>query len=145
MTNQRFAIVVIALTLALTGTQALNAQVRVGSASAPVYDNFNSKWLDPSKWTINANCWNRLPMKCVREIQSGQLRLLVRGLGSGSTDSGDQNASSFLAFLNPGSIRSITTTVTVRAADGVACATNPLIGTGKGDGRGQVLQHRKRE
>ena len=72
MTDQQKTVTVLFLTL-LTASLAplLNAQVRSGLIT-PVYDNFNSQWLDPNKWETTANCWNGLPLECVREIQNGQ-------------------------------------------------------------------------
>lgn len=128
----------VALLAALIGTLTVSAQVRKDSDEdrkdsdvVPVYDNFNSRWLDPSKWVPTANCWNGLPLECVREIQNGQLRLAIRSFGASNSDSGDLQTASFLLFANPTSIRSITATVTVVAAVEGPCATNPFVSTAK--------------
>jgi hypothetical protein len=60
---------------------AATAQVQNGSDIVGVYDNFNSKWLDPTKWTTGPKLLGRgRTLECVREVQSGQLRLSVREL-----------------------------------------------------------------
>jgi hypothetical protein len=131
MTDQQKTVTVLFLTL-LTASLAplLNAQVRSGLIT-PVYDNFNSQWLDPNKWETTANCWNGLPLECVREIQNGQLRLAIRAMGSQNSDFGDQQTASFLQFANPGAVKSITATVTVRSANGALCPSNSFVGTAK--------------
>jgi hypothetical protein len=98
-----------------------------------VYDNFNAQWLDPGKWTPGPNCgnWGNGGLDCVREIQNGQLRLSIRNSGATNSDSGNQIATSNLAFNSTSPYRAIAVTATVRNANGGSCATNPYVGTGR--------------
>jgi len=124
----------VALMTVLIGALTLSAQVRNGSdteVDTEVYDNFNSKWLDPNKWTPMGDCWGGKALECVREIQDGKLRLAIRGVGDRNSDSGDQFASSFLGFNSAVPFHSITATVTIRSANGGTCSTNPFTGVAK--------------
>src|SRR5258708_39796937 len=68
-------------------------------------------------------------MECVREIQDGQLHLAHRGFGNRDSDVGFQFGSASLYFIDPSSITSITTDLTVRSIQEVACAANPEFGS----------------
>ena len=99
-------------------------------AQKPVpYDNFNHALLDPTKWTLPAcSQANGQEMECVREIQHGQLHLAHRGFGNRDSDAGFQFGSASLYFIDPSSINSITTDLTVRSIQEVGCAANPEFG-----------------
>jgi hypothetical protein len=38
------------------------------------YDNFTTRFLDPTKWSTFGACFTFSFLECVREIQNGQLR-----------------------------------------------------------------------
>ena len=104
----------VALAQKATGTSA--------SSSLKLYDNFNSAYLDPSKWTMAWQC-GAPAMECVREIENGQLRLRVRAFGATNSDSGNGFGNSSVNFINPG-VSDISAQVTVRNANPQDCATN---------------------
>ena len=112
---------------ALFGNFVLSAHAQMSL----VYDNFNSQWLDPSKWATGSNCRGDGGLDCVREIQNGQLRLSIRNSGATNSDNGSQVATSDLAFSSKLPYRAIAVTVTVRNAGGGSCPTNPYVGSGR--------------
>ena len=112
---------------ALFGTLTSSAHAQISL----VYDNFNSHWLDPTRWTPGPNCGGGGALDCVREIQNGQLRLSIRNSGTTNSDSGSQVTTSDLAFKSKVPYRAIAVTVTVRNASGGTCPTNPYVGSGR--------------
>jgi hypothetical protein len=115
----------ITLSVSLTVARGVAAQTGGSNQTAGIYDNFNGQWIDPSRWLTGApSCWG-LSLECVREIQDGQLRLLVRNLGWNGGNSGTQWSQSDLYFPAANNITSITADVTVRQAKGTDCVLNP--------------------
>jgi len=108
----------------------LGVMTEAASAQKPIpYDNFNHALLDPLKWTLPAcSQANGQEMECVREIQDGQLHLAHRGFGNRDSDVGFQFGAASLYFIDPSSITSITTDLTVRSIQEVGCAANPEFG-----------------
>ena len=106
-----------------SGLQQTNSPQSQLSWSEKLYDNFNGKWLDPTKWqAANPSCWGNI-LECVREIQDGKLRLALRSFGASNSDSGVQWSESEVYFVNPNALTSITADVNVRFR-GTACPTN---------------------
>jgi hypothetical protein len=115
----------VALFAALAITIQLSAQTGGANQASGVYDNFNEKWIDPARWLTGApGCWGA-SLECVREIQNGQLRLLVRNIGYTGQNSGTDWSQSDLYFPAANNITSITADVTVRQAHGTDCPLNP--------------------
>src|SRR5712664_3452696 len=80
------------------------------SAGLVLYDDFKGRLLDPSKWSTFSACFttNGLELECVREIESGKLRLAHRNFGNRDTDTGFQFGDANVPFANPSVIKSIT-------------------------------------
>jgi hypothetical protein len=95
-----------------------------------LYDDFNQRFLNPSKWNTNNACFttNGLEQECVREIQVGQLRLAHRNFGNRDTDQGNQFGLANVFFAHPARIKSITTEMTVIRTAESPCPANPDFG-----------------
>lgn len=89
------------------------------------YDDFNKKWLDPTKWYPSSNCWTGQAEECIKEISNGQLRLAVGNFGGSSTNDDGQFAQSEIYFVDPWNISSITADMTINSFSGVSCPANP--------------------
>jgi hypothetical protein len=100
-----------------------------------LYDDFNQRFLNPSKWSTNTACFttNGLEQECVREIQNGQLRLAHRNFGNRDTDQGSQFGGANVFFAHPARIKSITTEMTVIRSAESPCPANPDFGGGSAD------------
>src|SRR5262245_66629589 len=72
-----FVFLVCALAIAVP----VSAQTQQNS-DLRLYDAFNQKFLDPTKWATSSPCFTWTVLECLREIQHGQLRLAVRGSGA---------------------------------------------------------------
>lgn len=95
------------------------------------YDNFDHKFLSPSLWNPQPACFTRedgLELECVRQIQDEKLHLAHRSFGQRSSNTGLQNGQALIDFVNPASIKSITTDIIVRSVEEVPCAANPGFG-----------------
>jgi hypothetical protein len=94
------------------------------------YDNFNHKFLDPSRWNSVPACYAGagLEMECIRTIEDGRLHLAHRTFGQRDSDTGLQVGIAQVGFVNSASIKSITADVVVRNVDEVPCAVNPAFG-----------------
>jgi hypothetical protein len=124
MTRPRLTLGAIAVLFTLLGMLALKAQAQQDSGLVPVYDDFNSKWLDPNKWQpINPSCWGNV-LECVREVRNGKLRLAARNFGATDSDSGIQWSETEVNFINPNAVTSVTADVNVRSFSGIGCLTN---------------------
>jgi hypothetical protein len=95
-----------------------------------LYDDFSQTLLSPLKWITGGACYssNFNEMECVRAIQTGKLLLAHRNFGQRDSDTGNQYGSSFLNFINPAPIKSITADIVVHAIEEVPCAANPQFG-----------------
>src|SRR5258706_14241643 len=92
-----------------------------------LYDSFNNRFLDPSKWLAQWQCGGTV-MECVREIQDEHLRLRVRAYGATDSNVGTQFGSSGLTLAS-NSVTDIATDLVVRRSTADACSTNPgLVG-----------------
>ena len=106
------------VTVSKAGSQQIPAH-----GGGMLYDDFNSKWLNPTKWQpMYTGCWNNV-LECVREIRDGKLRLEVRNFGATNSDSDIQFSESEVYFVNPNAVTSITADVTARFS-GIGCSTN---------------------
>ncbi|GEM_PF-5195364 len=105
-------------------------------------DTFAAKFLDPAKWALIPTCsatqfldtnasFNLLD--CARQIQSGELRLMVKAYGHSDTDTDRQFGPSELYFSNPNAIHGISLSFLIAHVEPVGCPTNPT------DSFGQVL------
>lgn len=89
-----------------------------------LYDNFDERFLNPSRWSLSGACASRSVLECVREIQDDKLRLAVRSYGATDSNQGNGFASSELHFPNPIPIKTIAAALTVRQASGTGCPAN---------------------
>lgn len=89
-----------------------------------LYDNFDERFLDPSRWSLSGACASPSVLECVREIQDDKLRLAVRSYGATNSNHGNGFASSELHFANPIPIKTIAAALTVRQASGTGCPAN---------------------
>jgi hypothetical protein len=94
-----------------------------------LYDNFNHKFLSPSRWAY-AICYagNGLELECVREIQDEQLHLAHRSFGQTDSNTGLQGGAALVGFANSASIKSIRMDLIVRNVLESPCAANPGFG-----------------
>lgn len=100
------------------------------SAGLVLYDNFNQKFLDPTKWSTFGACFTFSFLECVREIQDGHLRLAVRNYGATNSNDGNQYGPSELHFINPAPIRTIAAQLVVRRTSGQSCPANLGVSSG---------------
>ncbi len=92
-----------------------------------LYDSFDNRFLDPSKWLAQWQCGGTV-MECVREIQEDQLRLRVRAYGATDSNVGTQFGGSGLTLASS-SVTDIATDLIIRRSTADACSTNPgLVG-----------------
>jgi hypothetical protein len=92
-----------------------------------LYDSFDNRFLDPSKWLAQWQCGGTV-IECVREIQEDQLRLRVRAYGATDSNVGTQFGSSGLTLASS-SVTDIATDLIIRRSTADACSTNPgLVG-----------------
>jgi hypothetical protein len=101
------------------------------STNLVLYDNFDERFLDPSKW-YGLTAANDRTLEFVREIQDDRLRLAVRTYGATNSNQGNQFGQSELHFTNPASVRSIATEFAIRRASALGCPTNPGMPSGGG-------------
>jgi hypothetical protein len=64
-------------------------------AQLVLYDDFNSRFIDPGKWVVNQS-GNDSSREYVREIQSNRLRMAIRNYGDTNSDSGGRFDGTFL-------------------------------------------------
>jgi hypothetical protein len=95
-----------------------------------MYDNFNQRFLNPSKWLISSPCFTWTVLECAREIQDGHLRLEVRGYGATNSNTGNQYGESELHFLNPNRVKGIATQLVVRRTSAANCAASTDFNSG---------------
>lgn len=94
------------------------------SPNLVLYDNFDEKFLNPSKWSLYGACFTWSVLECVREIQDDKLRLAVRSYGATNSNQGNGYGPSELHFTNPTPIKTIAASLTVRQASGTGCPAN---------------------
>jgi hypothetical protein len=106
------------------------AQNTASTQGLRLYDDFNHRFLDPSKWSTMNACFtfNGLEQECVREIQYGQLRLAHRNYGNRDADTGFQFGAANVFFAHPSRIKSITAEMTVVQTAESPCLANPEFG-----------------
>lgn len=112
------------------------------TSSIQLYDNFNTSWLDPTKWAAIPTC-SATPfldttasinlVDCLRAIQGHKLRLMVKAYGHIDSDTDRQLGPSELYFANPNNVHTIHATFRIARTESTACPTN---GT---DSFGQVM------
>ncbi len=103
------------------------------STSIQLYDNFSSQWIDPTRWAAVPTC-SATPFldttaslnlfDCIRAVQGGQLRLMVKAYGRADFDIDRQFGPSELYFANPNAIQSISVTFRIAHAAPTACPSN---------------------
>jgi len=111
----------LSLLLSLSSSFSVQAQ----QPSMVLYDNFNQRFLSPTKWATSSPCFTWTVLDCVREIQNGELRLAVRGYGKKDSNEGSQYGESELHFIRPTPIRSIAAQLVIRRTNALGCAANP--------------------
>lgn len=88
-----------------------------------VYDTFNGKSIDPSKWISNfpQPCGTGSALECVREIEDGRLHIRVRNYGADTADQSNNPAHLGLLLTAPSGVMDIATGVVVRKASAQGC------------------------
>lgn len=102
----------------------IRAEAQRPACHLVLYDDFNQRFLDPSKWT-HSGSWFGSALDAVREIQQGGLRLAVRSYGTTDSNSGNQVAQDDLHFANPDSMKGIAATFKFRQVTLGTCPANP--------------------
>lgn len=109
------------------------AAAELDSNNGPLYDDFHSPFLNPSKWLAVPTCSATAfvdttasvnLLDCAREIQNNRLRLFVKAYGNRSSDQGRQFGPSELYFANPNAVTSLSTTLTVTNVSAIGCSSN---------------------
>ncbi len=95
-----------------------------------LYDDFNTMIIDPAKWggrypTDWLFCNNPLTRECGRILENGSLRLAVRTYGSNDSDTGTSQDISYVNFLNPSTVTTITLRAVITKSQGLGCSNNP--------------------
>ena len=100
------------------------------SSNLVLYDNFDERFLSPTKWNTFGACFtgNGMELECVREIRDEKLHLAHRNFGNRDTNVGFQFGSANVSFVNPSDIKSISSGLTVQGVAESNCAANPLFG-----------------
>jgi hypothetical protein len=108
----------------------LFASLSCAAQTKTPYDNFDHKFLSPSLWNPFPACItsNGRELECVRRIEDEKLHLANRSFGDRSSNTGLQDGFASIDFVNPNSIKSITTDIVVRSVEEVPCAANPGFG-----------------
>ena len=118
----------VATGLSLSTTYPASGQYAASSVSNQqmAYDTFNGPWIDPQKWLALPRtdpCRDSTnSMECIREIQGGKLRLLVKSYGARDTNDGGQWGSATLVSATQAH-RSMTVDVVVKNATAADCAS----------------------
>lgn len=109
----------------------LSATLYCTAQTTTLYDNFDHKLLNPSRWAY-AFCFSGsgLELECVREIRDEQLHLVHRSFGLTNSDSGAQNGGAGVGFANSATIKTVKTDLVVRHLEESPCAANPSFGGG---------------
>jgi len=118
------------LLLAFIASLLTPAQLTSAQSGLIMYDNFNQRFLNPSKWLTSSPCFTWTVLECAREIQNGHLRLEVRGYGATNSNTGNQYGESELHFLTPSRVRGIATQLTVRRTSAANCAASTDFNSG---------------
>jgi len=118
------------LLLAFIASLLTPAQLTSAQSGLIMYDNFNQRFLNPSKWLTSSPCFTLTVLECAREIQNGHLRLEVRGYGATNSNTGNQYGESELHFLTPSRVRGIATQLTVRRTSAANCAASTDFNSG---------------
>lgn len=133
---QRFLLSLMMMVAIVLVASAQTTPPFAANPSTIVYDQFDQKWLNPSKWLPTAACTpfsdsseTFSVMECVRAIEEGKLRLEVKTWGDRSSNATRQYGDSELHFARPNAVRSIRTTVNVKSTHAAACLANPNTST----------------
>ena len=105
--------------------------VYCAAQSQTLYDNFDSRFINPSLWNTVCST-SELSQECVIEIQDEHLRVARRVTGDTGSNNGTQYGEATAFFFNPLPIKSITADIVVRSIEESPCAANPQFG-GHGD------------
>jgi hypothetical protein len=88
-------------------------------------DNFDHKFLDPSRWYPSPACaGGGLEMECVRVIEDESLRLAHREVGQRDSNIGSQFGAAMALINHAETVKSVTADLVVRSVDAVTCAGN---------------------
>jgi len=128
--RKKFAFAAVLAALALISSALGQSNLSAVAQTTALYDNFDKKFLNPSKWNSTGACYtdNGSELECVRQVVDEKLHLAHRHFGNRNTDVGFQFGSASVSFVNPSQIKSITTDLVLRDAAQSDCAANPLFG-----------------
>jgi hypothetical protein len=121
-------ILTLSFVLLVSLSHILHAQQ--SSSNLVLYDNFDERFLSPTKWDTVGACYtsNGMELECVREIRDEKLHLAHKNFGNRDTNVGFQFGSAAVFFVNPSQIKSISSDLTVQDVSESNCAANPLFG-----------------
>lgn len=89
-----FSFLFLLLIAGSTSRTAVGQATSLTSGQQQAYDTFNGPWIDPQRWLALPRtdpCRDSTnSMECIREIQGGKLRLLVKSYGARDTNDGGQ-------------------------------------------------------
>jgi hypothetical protein len=99
-----------------------------GKSGLKLYDNFDSAYLDPTRWYAGWGCSTATTMECVRQIQEGRLHLRARAYGDRTTNVGNVYGNSEI-YLVDSAATEFSAGLRVLRADSGGCTTSPGFGT----------------
>jgi hypothetical protein len=88
-----------------------------------LYDDFNTEYIDPSKWFGGefSPAFPPVGTEAIRQIQDNRLRLMYRSYGPAGADSGRLRSEFVLMFRDPAAITTIQATVQVTDLANTGC------------------------
>ena len=121
---------ILALSFVLLVSISLMLHAQQPSSNLVLYDNFDERFLSPTKWNTFGACYttNGMELECVREIRDEKLHLAHRNFGNRDTNVGFQFGDANVSFVNPSLIKTITSDLTVQGVAESNCAANPIFG-----------------
>ncbi len=93
------------------------------------YDNFNSRQIDPAKWsgTFGDSDQREIVRQLVGEGRARRLHLSQRAYSATTDDNGGSGNVFGLEFTNPSAITEVSLNVRVQEAEALGCSTNPSL------------------
>jgi len=105
-----------------------SALAKAGASQLILYDNFQSRKIDPSKWT-GFQFFDPDVREAVRQLsgeeENRRLHLSVTAYSATTDDSGASGGGFGLAFPNPGAVTEVSFDLNVNGAVAVGCNSNP--------------------
>ena len=105
------------------------------------YDNFNSRQIDPAKWsgTFGDSDQREIVREVVGEGRSRRLHLAQRVYSATTDDSGGSGDVFGLEFAHPNAVTEVSLSVRVQEAEVLGCTTNPSLSVIDAEFRGNFF------